>query len=241
MNATLSFGLEIKALSDREFEGHGSVFGNVDLGGDVVVPGAFKRTLAEHKRSGTLPVMLWMHKMDAPIGVWQEMKEDSRGLYVRGELADTILANEVRSLLKMKAVRGMSIGYRVTDAGYDRDGHRLLKDIDLHEVSVVTLGMNPLAKVEAVKARLSAAGEYVPTEREFERSLRDAGYSRAVARHLAGKVFDSEVDGGMPRHSPRWDAGHVESEDAEAAELLKQINGLTDRIGSQALSLKTRS
>jgi hypothetical protein len=54
-NQTIDFGLELKALSDREFEGHGSVFGNVDLGGDVVTRGAFKRSLAKHKADGTMP------------------------------------------------------------------------------------------------------------------------------------------------------------------------------------------
>jgi uncharacterized protein len=236
MTATLNFGLEIKALSAREFEGHGSVFGNADLGGDIVVPGAFKRSLAEHKKSGTLPVMLWMHKMDQVAGVWHEMKEDSRGLYVRGELADTQLGQEIHTLLKMKAVRGMSIGYRVADSGWDREGNRLLKEIDLHEVSIVTLGMNPLAQVAGVKSRLSDRGEYVPTEREFERTLRDAGYSRAVARHLAGKVFDAEMDSGMLRHSRQWDAGPVENdEEIAAAELLKSMNRFTDKVGAAAL------
>jgi hypothetical protein len=232
---TLSFGLEIKALSDRQFEGHGSVFGNVDLGGDVVVPGAFKRSLAAHKAASTMPAMFWMHKPDQVAGAWLDMREDAKGLYVRGELADTVLGNEMRTLLGMKAVRGLSIGFRTKDFDFDRDGNRLLKEIDLWEVSIVSMAMNPLAKVEAAKARLSDLGEYVPTEREFERSLRDAGYSRAVARHLASKVFDDEPSGGMPLSPRRWDAGTVESED-EATELLKAINGLTDRIGADALN-----
>lgn len=236
MTAKLSFGLEIKAISEREFEGHGSIFGNVDLGGDVVVPGAFKRTLSDHKKSGTLPSMFWMHQPDKVAGVWHDMKEDSKGLYVRGELAATPLGDEMRTLLKMKAVRGLSIGYAVNESDYDRDGNRLLKQVDLWEVSLVSLAMNPLAQVEAVKSRLSGLGEYVPTEREFERSLRDAGYSKSVARHLAGKVFDTDMDGGMPRQSRRWDAGNVEEKsDDESQELLQFINGITDKIGAAAL------
>jgi hypothetical protein len=167
------------------------------------------------------------------------MKEDERGLYVRGELATTPLGEEMRTLLGMKAVRGLSIGFRIVDREWTDEGVRLIKEVDLWEVSIVSLAMNPLAKVEAAKSRLSASGEYVPTEREFERSLRDAGYSKSVARHLCAKVFDSEVDGGMPRHARRWDAGPVESD--ETAELLKAINGLTDRIGADALTLKTLS
>jgi HK97 family phage prohead protease len=237
MTATLSFGLEIKSLSDREFEGHGSIFGNVDLGGDVVLPGAFKRTLADHKKAGSMPSMFWMHKPDQVAGAWSDVREDSKGLYVRGSLADTQLGNEMRELLRMKAVRGLSIGYRTNESDYDREGNRLLKEVDLWEISIVSMAMNPLAKVEASKSRLSLKGEYVPTEREFERTLRDAGYSRAVARHLAGKVFDAEVDSGTLRHSRQWDAGPVENdEERQAAELLKSLNRFTDKVGAAALS-----
>ena len=237
MTATLNFGLEIKALSDREFEGHGSVFGNVDLGGDVVVPGAFKRSLADHRKAGTLPQMFWMHKPDQVAGAWTDMREDAKGLYVRGELADTVLGNEMRTLLKMKAVRGLSIGYRTIDSDFSRDGERILKEVDLWEVSLVSLAMNPLAKVEASKSRLSDLGEYVPSEREFERTLRDTGLSRNVARHICAKVFDAEQASGMLREARRWDAGNVESENDEEAKLLLQaINGLTDKIGSAAIS-----
>lgn len=235
MTDKLSFGLEIKAISDREFEGHGSIFSNVDLGGDVVLPGAFKRSLAKHKRDGTAPLMFWMHRPDSVPGKWTTVREDDKGLYVKGELASTPLGDEMRALLGMKAVRGLSIGFRLMDGDWSDDGTRLLKEIDLWEVSIVSMAMNPLARVEAAKSRLSASGEYVPTEREFERGLREAGYSKSVARHLCAKVFDAPSSGGKPSALGRWDAGNVESED-EAAELLKAINGLTDRVGAAALT-----
>lgn len=197
MPQTLNIALELKAMNSREFEGHGSVFGNVDLGGDVVLPGAFKRTLASHKKAGTMPAMFWMHQPDQVPGAWSDMGEDSKGLYVKGELADTQLGNEIHTLLKMKAVRGLSIGYRTVESEYDKDGNRLLKELDLWEVSPVSLAMNPLAKVEAVKARLSVAGEYVPTEREFERLLRDVGCSRKIAATLVAKLYDPDSISGM--------------------------------------------
>ncbi len=237
MHATLNFGLEVKALSDRQFEGHGSVFGNVDLGGDVVVPGAFKRTLSKHSKEGTLPAMFWMHKPDQVAGVWTHMEEDRKGLYVRGELAPTQLGDEMRTLLKMKAVRGLSIGYAVNESDYDRDGNRLLKEVDLWEVSLVSLAMNPLAKVESVKSRLSGDGHYVPSEREFERALRDVGCSKSVARTICAKVFDNDHhSGGMPLSDRRWDAGHVEEKsDDEAQDLLRHLSRIEDRIGAAAL------
>lgn len=234
MTQTLNVALEIKALSDREFEGHGAIFGNADLGGDIVVPGAFRRTLAAHRKAGTMPVMLWMHQSNQVAGVWHAMSEDDNGLKVRGELADTQLGNEVHTLLKMKAVRGLSIGFRTVESDFDRDGHRLLKEIDLWETSIVTRAMNPLARVEAVKSRLTASGEYVPDIREFEEILRDAGLSRKAARHVCAKVYDAGPGSEMLLPSRRCDAGTVESD--EAAELLKSINRATDKIGAAALS-----
>jgi HK97 family phage prohead protease len=214
----LNVAIEIKSLGSREFEGHGSIFGNLDLGGDIVLPGAFKRSLARHTSAGTLPQMFWMHKPDQVPGRWLEMEEDSKGLYVRGELADTTLGNDMHKLLKMKAVRGQSIGYSPVDVDYDKDGNRLLKEVDLWEVSLVSLAMNPLATVEAVKSRLSSVGEYVPTEREFERLLRDAGCSRKVATTLVAKLYGPESISGMLNDHLR-DAGMVDHE----AEALKTL------------------
>ena len=234
MTATLNLALELKTLSDREFEGHGSVFGNVDLGGDIVLPGAFARSLAKHRSEGTMPALFWMHRPDMVPGAWSAIEEDDKGLYVRGQLADTTLGNEMRALLAMKAVRGLSIGYRTLDSGWDEDGHRLLKEVDLWEVSIVSLAMNPLARIAQAKARLSPTGEYVPTEREFERTLRDAGLSRSVARHVCAKVYDTEGSRGMREEPRRWEAGAVD--DPDATELLKSMHRLTDRMGAAALT-----
>lgn len=228
MTQTLNIGLELKAINARGFEGHGSIFRNVDLGGDIVVPGAFQRTLAKHGKAGALPPMFWMHKPDHVPGAWMEMREDDVGLFVHGQLADTTLGNEMRTLLQMKAVRGLSIGYRPIDTDFDADGNRLLKEIDLWEVSLVSLAMNPLARVEQAKSRLSRDGEYCPTEREFERILRDAGCSKKTALTLVARVFDAEP-GGMP--DSRRDAGTV---DPEAAEVMKTLAQFTDRTWADA-------
>ncbi len=90
-----SVHFEIKSFSGRKFEGHGSIFGNRDLGGDIVIPGAFAKTLAEHKAAGTMPLMCWMHHPDQVPGVWHDMGEDKDGLYVAGELVDTTLGRDV--------------------------------------------------------------------------------------------------------------------------------------------------
>lgn len=192
MSKYLTTSLEIKNLDDREFEGHGSIFGNEDLGGDIVLPGAFKRTLAKHQKDGALPQMFWMHDPSRVAGKWTSMHEDDDGLHVKGILADTPLGNEIRTLLKMDAVKGLSIGYRTVKDAFDGAGRRLLKELELWEVSVVSLPMNPLAQVAHAKSQLSASGEYVPTPREFEHALRDVGCSQRVAKTIISKMNDGE-------------------------------------------------
>ncbi len=191
---TLNLKLEIKALNEREFEGYGSTFNNVDLVGDIVAPGAFKRSLAEHRAAGTMPLMFWMHRPDQVAGAWLSMREDAKGLYVKGVLAETQLGNEMRTLLAMKAVRGLSIGFYVRERMWEDDEEhgavRVLKDVELVEVSIVSMAANPLADITGSKARLSASGEYVPTQREFEQTLRKSGYSRNTAERIALKVFE---------------------------------------------------
>lgn len=197
----LTASLEIKTLSNMQFEGHGSVFGNVDWGNDVVVRGAFSRTLAQHKSEGTLPAMFWMHDPSRVAGKWLDMYEDDTGLVTKGELAPTDLGKEIHTLLKMEAVKGLSIGYIPTDVDYAKDGVRLIKEADLIEVSVVSIPMNPKAQIQHVKSRLSARGEYVPTEselaelkRDTERFLRGRGMSRKTALQCAANLFQDLFD-----------------------------------------------
>jgi HK97 family phage prohead protease len=198
----LTVPLEIKGLNSREFEGHGSIFGNRDLGGDIVVPGAFKRSLAQHRKSGGLPAMFWMHDAAKVPGKWLEMHESRKGLSVKGVLAPTPLGDEVHTLLKMEAVSGMSIGYRTLDQDYDKDGNRLIKEAELWEVSVVSLPMNPLAQVTHVKTRLSEHGEYVPSIREFENILRDMGCSTDISKRIITKVYEDECRDGATHDYP---------------------------------------
>lgn len=231
-SSRLSCRLEIKAQAGRRFTGYGSIFGNRDLGGDIVVPGAFAKSIKRHKEDGTMPLMLWMHDPGSVPGVWEDMGEDDQGLKVAGELVDTVLGRDLTTLLDKKAVRGLSIGYQALDVGWDRDGNRLLKQIELHEVSIVSMAMNPLARVESMKARLSASGEYVPTEREFERLFKEAGCSKAVSRALVARIFDTDA-GGMP--APRWDAGDVDLQADEAKAALESAARWLDMVGASAL------
>jgi len=234
MSKYLTTSLEIKSLNDREFEGHGSIFGNEDLGGDIVIPGAFKNTLKQHKQNNSLPQMFWMHDPSRVAGKWTEMAEDPSGLRVKGVLADTPLGNEIRTLLQMEAVKGLSIGYRTIRDDFDEKGRRLLKEIELWEVSVVSLPMNPLAQVVHAKSRLSATGEYVPTPREFEHALRDVGCSLRTAKRIISKVYD-EQDRDVPEVIE-------ENEDRDVLDALKTLEdeAIARQINDLVTNLKRK-
>lgn len=223
MNEVLSFPIEIKRLSERQFEGYGAVFGNVDAGNDLIIRGAFAQTLADHKVRGTMPLMFWAHDPSSVPGKWDEVREDEKGLYVKGTFANTQLGNESRELMMMKAVRGLSIGYRTIDREYNDDGVRILKAVDLWEVSIVSLAMNPLAEVTRSKSRLSDIGEFVPSERDLERIFRDLGMSKSVAKRVVRKVYaDDRRDAGSSHTDDRRDAG-INGSGRDAADVLREI------------------
>ena len=220
--------LDVKSLKDRELEGLGAVFRNRDLGGDIIAPGAFSKTLKAPTQK--VRPMLWMHKPDQVIGRWDSMKESDDGLVVKGILADTDLGNEIHTLLKMEAVRGLSIGYEVNDYGYDKSGARILKEIDLWEVSVVSMPMNPLATIQHVKSRLSATGEYVPTIKEFERILRNAGCSANVAKAISYRLRNLEDE---PDEMP----GESQLRNADEDDVAVALKALAERIQVDAIML----
>ncbi|MEZ5810875.1 MAG: HK97 family phage prohead protease [Rhizobiaceae bacterium] len=172
--------------ADGTFSGYASLFGEVDLGRDRVEPGAFAGSIA---RRGTAGIrMLYQHDPALPIGRWHDIREDKRGLYVRGRLALGVArAREVLDLMRDGALDGLSIGFRTVRSRKEaRTGIRRVIEADLWEISVVTFPMLPGARVETVKA-VGAPGE-APTKREIERRLtRDAGLTRGQARALLAK------------------------------------------------------
>lgn len=182
-----SYALQIKATGDDgTVEGYGSVFGERDSYDDVIAPGAFKDSLAAHKKAGTMPAMLWQHDGDKPIGIWTEMVEDSKGLRIKGQLAlETVLGKEAHALLKMGALNGLSIGFVSKQWTYDRDTDvRTLTELDLWEVSLVTFPANGKARVTNVKAADDLA---VP--KDAERVLRDAGFTKSDATAFVSRVM----------------------------------------------------
>lgn len=184
---TKALTMELKADSEGVVEGYGSVFGGMDTYGDTIQPGAFSITLGKRK-----PKMLWQHRMDRPIGVWDEVIEDAKGLRVKGRLADTEQGREARQLITMGAMDGLSIGYRVIRDEM-QGNNRILKEIDLWEVSFVTIPADDAARVTGIKS--------FATERDFEAMLREQGFSRWDAKTLTAggwKAWLDQRDAGGP-------------------------------------------
>lgn len=176
------------------FEGYGSVFDKVDLGGDIVRKGAFTESLNEWKSKGQLPQLLWYHNWEGLIGDWLEMSEDDRGLKVRGKLwihGDLKVPEAIKAYNVMRGTgpKGLSIGY-MAEEYEDREimGGSIVRELNkvkLYEVSVAPLAMNPEASVDSVKRF-----QNTPTKREVERLLRDAGVSTRCAKALLAGGYD---------------------------------------------------
>jgi HK97 family phage prohead protease len=190
---------------DGTFEGYGAVFGNEDDNGDMLMRGAFDKTLASARSSGQMPKMLLNHgglafgnptaESMIPIGKWAKMSSDAHGLQVKGKLInlDTETGKRIYGAMKEGELGGLSMGFRAREFVFGTkpsEPFRTLKAVDLFEVSPVTFPANPLALVSGVK---SAAR--IGTIREFEAFLRDAGgFSHAAAKAIAASGFKATPD-----------------------------------------------
>jgi hypothetical protein len=205
MEYTKPFDCEMKQLADDEepgtFEAYISTFKNIDRQRDIVMPGAFDRTIKETR--GRLPVLMG-HQMGRIVGFGISAETDAKGLKVRGQF--TLNSDEGKNAhavalhaSKLKHSLGMSIGYGIPEGGAEYDekrGIRKLHDIDLYEYSIAAVQANDRAHMLGVK---SAAW----TERDFEEYLRDAGLSREAAKRFVlrgyGGLNDQrDADGGGP-------------------------------------------
>lgn len=186
-------------VKEMKFSGYGAVFGNVDSYGDVIDPGAFASTLSEAQKTGIFPSMLMQHggwgigsNDMTPIGVWDKLSEDGKGLITEGILAPTPRGQEVYTLMKMKprpAINGLSIGYiakKYTMRSKAEEPRRRLHEVELMEVSLVTFPANGKARVTSVKS-----ADF--TERDFEQLMQDAGLSRSEARVVINHGFKSLI------------------------------------------------
>lgn len=191
------FKFDIKSIDEQGiFEGYAAVFNNEDLGGDIIEPGAFKKTLKENPK---MPI-LWQHDPREPIGVTLEAYEDERGLKVKGQLnLETTKGREAYALLKQGALKGLSIGYDAIKELWEGTVRRL-KEIRLWEWSLVTFPMNPQAQVTAVKAVVPFQDLPLASE---DRSW-DADAARARVARWAGGPEKENIDWAKYRRAFLW-------------------------------------
>ncbi|SFB96517.1 hypothetical protein SAMN05216344_106117 [Polaromonas sp. OV174] len=184
--------IEIKSAgSDGTFTGYAAVFGNIDLGYDVIEPGAFVQ--AKTTRDGMLRIAIG-HRLDQLAGK-ATFRQDDRGLYVEGKLSLGVsYVRDQYELMKDGVLDGLSVGFNILRDGADyeeRSGKhvRIIRAAELWEFSLVPFGMNPEALVDSVKAA---------SVRDFESQLRGLGYSQTEAKSLASGGYKSlgHRDGG---------------------------------------------
>ena len=197
---------------DGSFEGYASTFGNVDSGHDVVMPGAFSKSLAD--RPAPAIKMLWQHDKSQPIGSFTHAGEDSKGLFIKGQILTSIQRGaEAQALMKAGIIDSMSIGYKTVEADFTNSGVRQLKEVGLFEISLVTFPMNDQATVTAMK-------DFNP--RELEAGLREAGLSRADAVKAVAFFKTLHRDGAETLESGPRDADRA-AEAAVAADAMRKI------------------
>jgi HK97 family phage prohead protease len=188
----LSPSFEFKAAVGGEpgtFTGLASVFGPpADAVGDIIAPGAFSASLRAHKARGTAPALLWAHDIGEPIGAWKSIKETAEGLEVAGRLSLGVpRADDAYRLLKDGGLTGLSIGYTLPNGPPRCDARGcLLEQIELHEVSLVSVPAHPLARIRDVKSASCECGD-LRSVSELTKFFQAEpfGYSRATAREAA--------------------------------------------------------
>lgn len=180
----LDFVLDTKAVDDEgNVEGMAVGYGNVDFGGDQVLPGAVTKSLVGRAR---IPMLLF-HDMKRPAGVWNSFTETSEGLLVKGKFSlSTMSGKEAHGLVKDGALGGLSMGFETIKHQF-KGKVRQLAEVFLHEISLVTIPMNQKTLITSVKDIMDGGGK--PTVREFEAFLRDAGgFSKSLAAAIASKA-----------------------------------------------------
>jgi len=233
MHEYKTFDFQVKAFDyeGRTVEGYASVFGNLDLGRDIVEPGAFAKTLVER---GNKVRFLWQHDQREPIGRPIEMREDDHGLFIKAIVSDTGRGRDALALLRDGAISGLSIGYDAIPGateytkGADGESVRLLKELRLWEFSLVSMPMNEEATVTALKA-----ADPAPTDAERKESA--AALLRQAIALLEGiEETSAPADAGRDDAAPEPEAGPDAEPptspelERERLELLSQIESLME-------------
>lgn len=195
--ATKDFKFLIKSADNGKFEGLAAVYGNIDLGGDIIAPGAFTKTISD--KGGKVPI-LWQHDSREPIGMGA-LEDSAEGLVIHGDLVmESPVAQKAYALMKKEVLRGLSIGYDTVVSEYDKERDiRTLKEVRLWEVSLVTFPMNPEAQVTNVKAissEMEAAVEmFAEAVKKFEVEIKAGRALSAANLSTIRAAMDSIMKG----------------------------------------------
>ena len=195
----LKFGeTGVDAVTNGLFEGYASTFGNIDSFGDTIMKGAFTETIVDRDYP---IVMLAGHSSRTAVGKWLDMQEDDTGLYVWGEMTpgNTDSSNTYASM-KHGAISGLSIGFNIATGGAEEieGGGRRINKVKLEEISIVAFPADSAARVAVVKNEIEA----IESLRDCEHFLRDAGFSRAMAKAFIGQcrpLYQREAEAEMKR------------------------------------------
>ena len=212
-----SFPFEVKATAEENniftFEGYASTFNNIDYGDDIVIRGAFSNSLAKDSQ---VPI-LWQHQMNEVIGISVQLYEDDKGLFIKGNLPkdDTLVSGRIIPQMKVGSIKEMSIGFFTKNYDVAKNGIRLLKEIDLFEVSLVTKAKNPQALVSGFKS--------FETLRDIEQTLKDSGFSNNEAKTLISKIKE---------FSSKRDASQDNQRDADATKqkIITDLNNFINNL-----------
>ena len=181
-----------------EFSCYANVKNVIDHAMDRTVDGCFVKSIEGHQKNGTMPKMLWMHNpWELPVGKWTEMREDSKGLFMRGKLSKTSMGSDIEVLAKDGALDSFSIGYIVNDERWNGSKNcNDLLDVDVKEVSWVNFACNEASLLQDIKAGLTDG--HLPSKAELREILKTTGLmsKRAIERITA--AYNPEIGNDEP-------------------------------------------
>lgn len=180
-----AFKFELESSDESgEFSGYAAVFGNRDSGDDIIEKGAFSKTIRED--FDRIKILALHNDCWLPVGKPLELREDGKGLFIRGKISDTAKGRDIQTLMKDGVLNELSIGYDAVEFDYDSEqGVRRLKEIKLWEVSIVTWAMNDQAKIDEVKSLVEGLRTEVKTGKITRARLDALKPFIAVVRELA--------------------------------------------------------